>query len=98
MKIKMVDCKNKEVVRVKIDIDKFTFIVVPEIVDNRFNYLGNRLMNIRKKYMQKYINNEFLSNEEMEYKLKNEIFNNLTNECEHLHRTEGLKYYTVIGG
>ena len=29
--IKVVDCKNKEVIRIKIEIDKNMFIVVPEI-------------------------------------------------------------------
>ena len=96
--IKVVDCKNKEVIRIKIEIDKNMFIVVPDIVDNKFNYLGNKLMGVRHKYVQKYVNKNFLTYEELEYKIKDEMFNILTNECENLHRTDGVMYYTIIGG
>ena len=32
MRIKVVDCKNNEVIKVKIEISKHMFIVVPEII------------------------------------------------------------------
>ena len=55
-------------------------------------------MGVRHKYVQKYVDKNFLTYEELEYKIKDEMFNILTNECENLHRTDGVMYYTIIGG
>ena len=52
MNIVVVDCKRNEMIKVKVELNELMFIVAPEIVDSRFNYMRQRLIDIRKKYMK----------------------------------------------
>ena len=55
MRIVVMDRKRNEVIRVNIDLNDKVFIVAPEIVNHKFDYLRQRLMNIRKVYMIQYL-------------------------------------------
>ena len=62
--------------------------------DEKFNYLKYRLLNIRKQYMNLYLENKnnYASYEKDMY---NEMKNMLIKEMERIHRTEGIMYYTI---
>ena len=53
MKIEVVDCKRNPMINVKVELNEHMFIVVPEIVNHKFDYIRYILMNIRKEYMNK---------------------------------------------
>lgn len=92
MNINIVDCKKKEAIRVKIEINEYMFIVAPEIIDHKFDYLKYRLMNLRKQYMDKYLldKSKYMVLEQMLY---NEMKELLITEMKNLYMTEGLMYY-----
>ena len=93
MYINVVDCKRNKVINVKIELSEQTFIVSPEIVNPKFNYMRQRLMDIRKKYMNLYLEN---TQNYMVYEnqLYNEMKDMLIKEMENIYRTEGIMYYT----
>lgn len=95
MRIKVVDCKNNEVIKVKIEISKHMFIVVPEIIDIRFNYMRDRLLKIRNNFMNVYVGNNDINYTDFEYDIYQRMFDELVTEFERLHRTEGIMYYTI---
>lgn len=95
MKIRVVDCKNNEVMKVKIEVNKFMFLVVPEVIDPKFNYLRNRLMNIRNKFMNVYVGNDNINYDDFEFDIYQRMFDELVTEFENIHRTEGIMYYTL---
>lgn len=92
MKISVVDCKRNEMINVKVELSKLMFIVVPEIVNPKFNYIHQRLMNIRKKYMNLYLEDKdnYIQYEQMIYDEMKEV---LINEMENIYRSEGIMYY-----
>ena len=93
MKINVVDCKKNEVINVKVELSEHTFVVVPEIINHKFDYMKYRLMDIRKKYMNLYLENkgQYMVYEQQIYDEMKEV---LINEMERLYRTEGVMYYT----
>jgi hypothetical protein len=93
MNINVVDCKRNEVINVKIEVSEQMFIVAPEIINPKFNYMRQRLMDIRKKYMNLYLEN---TQNYMVYEnqLYNEMKDMLIKEMENIYRTEGIMYYT----
>ena len=93
MNIKVVDNKRNEIIRVDIDINVNIFVVAPFIINPKFNYLKNKLMKIRKKYLDMYLDNKFRGNE-YEIQIYNEMRDLLITEMERIHRTEGVMYYT----
>lgn len=94
MIIKVLDNKKKKVLQVKIELTENMYIVAPEVFDEKFNYLKYRLLNIRKQYMNLYLENKnnYASYEKDMY---NEMKNMLIKEMERIHRTEGIMYYTI---
>lgn len=93
MKINVVDCKRNEMIKVKVELSENMFVVVPEIVNHKFDYMKYRLMDIRKKYMSLYLENkgQYMVYEQQIYDEMKEV---LINEMERLYRTEGVMYYT----
>ena len=93
MKIIVVDCKRNEMINVKVELSEHMFIVVPEIVNHKFDYMKYKLMDIRKKYMNLYLENKgnYMIYEQQIY---DEMKETLINEMERLYRTEGVMYYT----
>lgn len=94
MKLKVVDCKNNEMIKVKIELNQYMYLVVPEIVNHKFDYMRPRIMNVRAKYMNMYLENKELY-KEYEYKIYDEIKDLLITEAERIHDTEGIMYYTI---
>jgi hypothetical protein len=93
MKIIVVDCKRNEMINVKVELSENMFVVVPEIVNHKFDYMKYKLMDIRKKYMNLYLENkgQYMIYEQQIYDEMKEV---LINEMERLYRTEGVMYYT----
>ena len=93
MNIVVVDCKRNEMIKVKVELSEQMFIVVPEIVDSKFNYLKQRLLDVRKKYMNLYLENKHNYNQ-YENQIYEEMKELLIKEMESIHRTKGIMYYT----
>ena len=81
-------------INVKVEVNKHLFVVAPEIKNDRFNYMHNKLMGIRKKYMMLFIEQKGL-NEAYDEIIIKEIRDLLEDEAERIHRAEGIMYYTV---
>lgn len=94
MNLKVVDCKNNEVIKVKIELNQYMYLVVPEIINHKFDYMRPRMMNIRAKYMNMYLENKDLY-KEYEYKIYDEIKDLLLTEAKKIYDTEGIMYYTL---
>lgn len=94
MNIKVIDSKKKKVLQVKIELTENMYIVAPEVFDEKFNYLRYRLLNIRKRYINLYLENK--DNYALyEKDMYNEMKNMLIKEMERIYRTEGIMYYTI---
>ena len=93
MRIVVMDRKRNEVIRVNIDLNDKMFIVAPEIVNHKFDYLRQRLMNIRKVYMIQYLEDKenYAYYEGKIYKEMKEL---LLEEMHNVYTTEGIMYYT----
>ena len=93
MKIVVVDCKRNEVLKVKVELSELIFLVVPEIINPKFNYMRYRLMDIRKKFMNMYLQDKsnYAYYEGQIYKEMKEV---IIKEMENIYRTEGIMYYT----
>ena len=94
MKIKFVDCKNNEMINVKVEVSEYMYVVVPEILDHKFDYIRPRLMDVRAKYMKLFLENTGLC-KAYEKKIYDEMKEVLITEAENIHRTEGIMYYTI---
>ena len=94
MKINVVDCKRNEMISVKVELSEHMFVVVPEIVNHKFDYMRYRLMDIRKKYMNLYLENkgQYMVYEQQIYDEMKEV---LITEAKRIYETEGIMYYTV---
>ena len=94
MKIVVVDCKRNEVLKVKVELSELMFLVVPEIINPKFNYMRYRLMDIRKKFMNMYLQDKsnYAYYEGQIYKEMKEV---IIKEMENIYRTEGIMYYTI---
>ena len=94
MVIKVVDNKNKDILQVKIELSENMYIVAPEIFNDKFNYLRYRLLNIRKAYLNLYLDDKdnFKTHELNMY---NEMKDMLIEEMERIHDNEGIMYYTI---
>lgn len=93
MKINVVDCKRNEMINVKVELSEHMFVVVPEIVNHKFDYMKYRLMDIRKKYMDLYLENKG-QYKVYEQQIYDEIKETLIKEMERIYKTEGVMYYT----
>lgn len=93
MKIVVVDCKRNEVLKIKVELSELMFLVVPEIINPKFNYIRYRLMDIRKKFMNMYLQDKsnYAYYEGQIYKEMKEV---IIKEMETIYRTEGIMYYT----
>ena len=93
MKINVVDCKRNEMINVKVELSENMFVVVPEIVNHKFDYMKYKLMDIRKKYMDLYLENKG-QYKVYEQQIYDEIKETLIKEMERIYKTEGVMYYT----
>lgn len=94
MRLRVVDRKGKEVINIKIDITEKMYIVAPDIINDRFEYLRGKLFNIRKKHLKTYLNNTDQA-KDIEHDLFNEFFDVLTEEMHTIYEREGIMYYTM---
>lgn len=94
MRILLVDRKRNEMINVNVEVNENMFVVAPEIKNDKFNYMHKRLMDIRKKYMNMFINQHGLD-ETYDEIIITEIRDLLEKEAERIHRTDGIMYYTV---
>lgn len=94
MKIKVVDCKRNEMLNVKVELNQYMYIVVPEIINHNFDYLRPRIMKVRAKYMNMYLDDK-TQYKVYEQQLYEEIKDLLINEAEKIHQEEGIMYYTI---
>ena len=93
MRIEVVDCKRNIMINVKVELSEHMFIVAPEIFNHKFDYIRYILMNIRKEYMNKYLENK-ANYMILEKQIYNEMKETLITEMENIYRTEGIMYYT----
>lgn len=92
MVIRLIDGKRNEMLNVKIDLNDKMFIVVPTITNNKFEYMRQRLMNVRKNNMDIYLK-EPMNYEMIELKLVKEMKKLLEQEIKHIRETLGINYY-----
>lgn len=92
MKLLMVDCKGNEMVKVKVEVNEYMFIVAPEIVNENFNYLRPRLMDVRGEYMKLFLENTGL-HESYEKLVYNDMKEVLEKEIKNIHENEGVMFY-----
>ena len=86
MRLRVVDRKKNEMIDIKVEVDKYTFIVAPDIINEKFNYL--------RKHLKVYLDNTELA-KEVEHQIFNEIFDVLTEEIKTIYEREGIMYYTM---
>ena len=92
LNIKVLDNKKNELIKVKIDLNKNMYIVVPEIVNHRFDYMRPRLMDVRSMYLNMFLeNNDMYKN--YEQAIYNEMKNVLLTEVKNIYENEGIMYY-----
>lgn len=94
MRILLVDKKRNEMINVKVEVNQYLFVVAPEIKNDKFMYMRNKIANIRKKYMDEFVNNKGL-NEAYDEIIIAELRDLFEREAERIHRAEGVMYYTV---
>jgi hypothetical protein len=94
MRIALVDNKRNVMMEVKVEINKFVFIFAPEVKHNKFRFLERKIKNIREKYLELYLNNQGLD-EQQETIIIDEIRDIMNEEIKRIHITEGIMYYTV---
>lgn len=92
MVIRLIDGKRNEMLNIKIDLNDKMFIVVPTITNNKFEYMRQRLMNVRKNNMDIYLK-EPTNYEMVELKLVKEMKKLLEQEIKHIRETLGINYY-----
>ena len=92
MVIRLIDGKRNEMLNIKIDLNDKMFIVVPTITNNKFEYMRQRLMNVRKNNMDIYLK-EPMNYEMIELKLVKEMKTLLEQEIKHIRETLGINYY-----
>lgn len=92
MVIRLIDVKRNEMLNIKIDLNDKMFIVVPTITNNKFEYMRQRLMNVRKNNMDIYLK-EPMNYEMIELKLVKEMKKLLEQEIKHIRETLGINYY-----
>lgn len=92
MKLTMVDCKGNEMLNVKVEVNEYLFVVTPEIVNKKFNYLKPRLMNVRADYMQLFLENTGL-HEKYEYMIYKSMKEVLEKEIKNIYENEGVMFY-----
>jgi hypothetical protein len=94
MRLRVVDRKKNEMIDIKVEVDKYTFIVALDIINEKFNYLRKPLFDIRQKHLKVYLDNTELA-KEVEHQIFNEIFDVLTEEIKTIYEREGIMYYTM---
>ena len=87
MKINVVDCKKNEVINVKVELSERMFVVVPEIVNHKFDYMRPRLMDVRAKYMRMFLDNTGLC-KKYEKLIYDEMKEVLIAEAENIHKND----------
>ena len=92
MKLTMVDNKGNEMINVKVEVNEYLFVVTPEIVNKKFNYLKPRLMNVRADYMQLFLENTGL-HEKYEYLIYKSMKEVLEKEIKNIYENEGIMFY-----
>ena len=92
MVIRLIDVKRNEMLNIKIDLNDKMFIVVPTITNSKFEYMRQRLMNVRKNNMDIYLK-EPMNYEMIELKLVKEMKKLLEQEIKHIRETLGINYY-----
>ena len=92
MKLTMVDYKGNEMINIKVEINPYMFVVAPEIVNENFNYLRPRLMNVRATYMKEFLENTGL-HEKYEYLVYKDMKEVLEKEIKNIHENEGVMFY-----
>jgi hypothetical protein len=92
MKLTMVDYKGNEMLNVKVEVNEYLFVVAPEIVNENFNYLKPRLMNVRADYMQLFLENTGLQ-EKYEYLVYKSMKEVLEKEIKNIYENEGVMFY-----
>lgn len=89
MRMYLVDNKGNEMLNVKVDVTDKMFIVVPEITNPHFMYMQNRLMNIRKQHMNKYLETKEIN----ESKIMEDMKLELEKEIKRIYNELGIMFY-----
>ena len=89
MRMYLVDNKGNEMLNVKVDVTDKMFIVVPEITNPHFMYMQNRLMNIRKQHMNKYLETKEIN----ETKIMEDMKLELEKEIKRIYNEQGIMFY-----
>lgn len=89
MRMYLVDNKGNEMLNVKVDVTDKMFIVVPEITNPHFMYMQNRLMNIRKQHMNKYLETKEIN----ETKIMEDMKLELEKEIKRIYNELGIMFY-----
>ena len=92
MKVTLVDYKNNEMLNIKVEVNQYMYVVAPNIIDPKFNYMRPRLMDVRAKYMKLFLENTGLP-EVYERKITDEMMEVLLEEVKKIHAEEGIMYY-----
>ena len=100
MKLQVVDYRKKLMMTFKVEITRNMFIVVPQAVDKRFEYLENRLRSLRTKFMVTYLcyqENDKTERgaKELELDIYETVKEELQKEFKQLFIDEGSMYYIV---
>lgn len=100
MRMYLVDNKKNELMRFKVELSKWMYIVYGLATNENFNYLENRIKNVRKEGMVTYLNYKEYDNTENGIKdLENKLINDITNIVEdeiHRYNTDlGIQLYLV---
>lgn len=100
MRMYLVDNNKNELMRFKVELSKWMYIVYGLATNENFNYLENRIKNVRKEGMATYLNYKEYDNTEKGIKdLENKLINDITNIVEdeiHRYNTDlGIQLYLV---
>ena len=89
MRMYLVDNKGNEMLNVRVDVTDKMFTVVPEITNPHFMYMQNRLMNIRKQHMNKYLETKEIN----ESKIMEDMKLELEKEIKRIYNELGIMFY-----
>ena len=92
MIIKMVDERHKEVLNIKVDLSDKMYLVAPVIVNHEFDYMRQRLMDVRKQHMNQYLENP-KEYQKCRKELIIDMMNVLDDEIQNLKETKDRKYF-----
>ena len=100
MILTLIDSDKNIAAEFRIELDKHMFIIAPNILDDEFLYLNNKLMRLRAKYMTIYL--YYIEYDKSEYEAKviekdiiDELKEILEEEIKYKFLMEGKKYFLL---